>query len=270
MQTRTSGLDSLIGLAKTVAVALAIAFVPRVVFCQPYTIPSGSMEPTLLVGDYILVAKYPYGWSRHSIPFNPPLGQGRLMGRAPKRGDIVVFKEPRDGKTDIIKRLVGLPGDRLQVVRGVLQLNGQPVPRQFVANTTEATAFGGGFPVQRFKESLPNGRAYLVNSYGSDTAAGNTGLYVVPAGCYFMMGDNRDNSADSRFKPGEIGAGQSRCAWNTALDKYLPPEEGAGYVPFDDLVGRADMILFSWKHDAPIWNALRWDRMFHRLGANAA
>jgi signal peptidase I len=260
----------LIEMLKTVAIAAAIFLVPRTVFCQSFTIPSGSMEPTLQVGDYIVVSKYAYGWSRHSLPFDPPLPTGRVFGKAPQRGDIVVFKEPRDGKTDIIKRLVGLPGDRIQVVQGVLQINGADVPRREIATSVESP-FGTPLRVTQFKETLPNGRAYVVKSFGQDTAAGNTGVYVVPAGCYFMMGDNRDDSLDSRFDPGAVRPGQSSCPLNPAvLDRYLPAEDGAGFVPFDDLVGRADLVLFSWKPDASLlrpWSALRLDRFFKPLGA---
>jgi len=259
----------LIDVLKTVAIAAVIFLVPRTVFCQSFTIPSGSMEPTLQVGDYIVVSKYAYGWSRHSLPFDLPLPAGRAFGRSPQRGDIVVFKEPRDGKTDIIKRLVGLPGDRIQVVQGVLQINGADVPRREIASAVESP-FGIPVKVRQFKETLPNGRAYVVKSFGEDTAAGNTGVYVVPAGCYFMMGDNRDDSLDSRFDPGATHPGQSSCPWNAELDRYVSSEEGAGFVPFDDLVGRADLVLFSWKPDAsPLtpWAGLRFDRLFKPLGA---
>jgi signal peptidase I len=262
----------LMELLKTAALTAAIFLIPRTVFCQSYTIPSGSMEPTLQIGDYIVVSKYAYGWSRHSLPFDPPLPPGRLFGRSPRRGDIVVFKEPRDGKTDIIKRLVGLPGDRIQVVRGVLQINGSAVPRREMASAVESP-FGVPLIATRFKETLPNGRAYLVKSFGQDTAAGNTGIYVVPRGCYFMMGDNRDDSLDSRFDPGAVRPGQSSCPWNPELDRYLPPEDGAGFVPFDDLVGRADLVLFSWRPDAsPLhpWSGFRFDRTFKRLSATAS
>jgi signal peptidase I len=259
-------------IVKTIVFALMVAMIPRAVLCQTFTIPSESMEPTLQVGDYILVSKYAYGWSRHSLPLDPPLPQGRLLGRQPRRGDIVVFKEPRDGRTDIIKRLVGLPGDRLQVRRGVLYLNGAAVPRQPLTASAE-NVFGEPVLVTRYRERLPNGRTYVVNSYGRDTPAGNTGVYVVPAGCYFMMGDNRDNSLDSRFGPGQVAAGQSRCPWNPALSDALPAMDGQGFVPFDDLVGRADLVLFSRRPGAPLlepWKALRLNRTLHWLGGNVS
>lgn len=251
--------------AKTFALVFAVMLIPRTVLCQPFTIPSGSMEPTLQVGDYLLVSKYPYGWSRHSAPLSPPLGKGRLRGHAPERGDIVVFKKPGDARTDIIKRLVGLPGDRLQVVGGVLRINGKPVRRQALSDTLEQGPYGETMRVNRFVETLPNGKTFVTNSYGRDTAAGNTGVYVVPANCYFMMGDNRDNSLDSRFDPGAAPAGESSCPWNSELDRYLPAETGMGFVPFDNLVGRAEMVLFSRQPGA----GLRLDRTFRSLTATA-
>jgi signal peptidase I len=236
------GADSLRGWLQTLLLTLAIVLVPRVVLCQPFTIPSGSMEPTLQVGDYILVSKYPYGWSRHSLPLSPPLPQGRLLGQAPARGDIVVFKKPNDGRTDVIKRLIGLPGDKVQVVEGVLRINDRPVRRELVGTSVEAP-FGEMIPVGQFKETLPEGKAYVTNSWGSGTPGANTGVYTVPQGCFFVMGDNRDNSLDSRFDAGTIPQGQSACAWDAALDAHLPPELGMGYIPADDLVGRAELVV---------------------------
>jgi signal peptidase I len=263
------------GWLRTILLTLAIVLVPRVVLCQPFTIPSGSMEPTLQVGDYILVSKYPYGWSRHSIPLSPPLPEGRLLGQAPARGDIVVFKKPNDGRTDIIKRLIGLPGDKVQVVEGVLRINDRPVRRQWLSTAVEAP-LGEAIPVGRFKEVLPGGRTYETHGWGSGTPGANTGVYTVPQGCFFMMGDNRDNSLDSRFDAGPIPRGQSACAWDSALDAYLPPELGMGYVPADDLVGRAELVVASMSPGASVlkpWTLvshMRWERTFKRLGASAS
>ena len=262
-------------LVKTVLFGLLVAFVPKIVLCQPYTIPSASMEPTLLVGDYIVVSKFPYGWSRHSLPFSPPLGAGRLFAAQPRRGDIIVFKEPSNGRTDIIKRLVGLPGDTLQVSAGVLRINGRPVERTALPSAMDSEAFDRPIQVARFRETLPNGRTYVTDSYGPAAPAANTGVYKVPAGCYFMMGDNRDDSLDSRFDPGAIPINQSHCPWNPALDRFIPAQEeaGMGFVPFDDLVGRAEMVVVSWKPGASLlkpWTWLtdvRWDRSFHMLNA---
>lgn len=249
--------------AVVVGAGLAVAMIPRVVLCEPYTIPSASMEPTLQVGDYVLVNKLAYGWSRHSVPFDPPLPHGRLFGHDPERGDVVVFRRPSDDRT-LVKRLVGLPRDRIQVSAGVLTINGTPIPRTATGQDIERTPFGL-VPVTHYREAIPGGPSYAVNSYGPDTAAGNTGVYVVPAGCYFVMGDNRDNSLDSRFDPGEVKRGEPACGWDAALDRYLPPEQGVGFLPAENLVGRADRILFSWKHDAAPWNALRWERTFKRV-----
>ncbi|MBO9710502.1 MAG: signal peptidase I [Caulobacter sp.] len=249
---------------------LAICLAPRTVLGQPFTIPSGSMEPTLLVGDYVIVNKFAYGWSRHSIPFDPPLPAGRLMGAEPRRGDVVVFKKPGDGRTDVIKRVVGLPGDRIRMVEGVLTLNDRPVSRRLVDSAVEAP-WGQPMAVGRFRETLPDGRSYVTNSYGSATPGGNTGVYVVPAGCYFMMGDNRDNSLDSRFDPGPIAKGQSSCPWSGAPGANLPPEIGMGFVPFDDLVGRAELVAWSFEPGASVFKPwtlathLRRGRAFLRL-----
>ena len=273
-KTKSGGAaHELIELVKTVVYALLIALVLRVVLFQPFTIPSESMEPTLLKGDYIIVSKFAYGWSRHSIPLSPPIGHGRLFGRQPHRGDIIVFKLPRDdGKTDYIKRLIGLPGDRVQVIKGHVSVNGVPLERVPAAPGVEQTAFGAPFPVARFKETLPSGKSFTINSYGSDGPADNTGVYVVPQNCYFMMGDNRDNSEDSRFDPGDIPPGASSCPWNRDVDRFISPDLGVGFVPFDNLEGRADIILFSWKPGVSLlkpWTWVtdaRWGRFFHLLG----
>ena len=241
--------NEFVEIVKTVVYALLIALVIRVLLFQPFTIPSASMEPTLFQGDYIIVSKFAYGLSRHSLPFSPDLFKGRILGQQPQRGDVIVFKLPRDGHTDYIKRLIGLPGDKIQVRGGVVYINGKGVARDEMTPTTEKTPFGFGRPVERYKETLPNGRSYVTYSYGSDGEVDNTGVYAVPDGHYFMMGDNRDNSQDSRF----------------------PEETGVGYVPFENLEGRADLILLSWNDQASIFKPWTWfvdarpSRFFHLL-----
>jgi signal peptidase I len=246
---KTTPKGELIEIIKTVVYALLIALVIRIFLFQPFTIPSASMEPTLFQGDYIIVSKYAYGYSRHSIPFSPPLFKGRLFDRTPHRGDIVVFKLPRDGHTDYIKRLIGLPGDRIQMKGGVVWLNGQPLPRQELAPGVETNPTGFSHPVQRFRETMPEGKSYVTNDYGPDGDVDNTDVYVVPPKSYFMMGDNRDNSQDSRY----------------------PEAIGVGYVPEENLVGRADIILLSWDDKASIFKPWTWflnvrlSRFFHLL-----
>jgi signal peptidase I len=243
-----------------IGLALLIALAVRTFIFQPYTIPSASEEPNLYQGDYIIVSKWSYGFSRHSILGSPPLFRGRLFGRAPTRGDVIVFKLPRDGHTDYIKRLVGLPGDRIQVRAGRLYINGKALAE---GPPKPVTVDDRGWPEQAswVRETNPEGRSYLTQIHGSGTeAADNTGVYVVPPHCYFMMGDNRENSADSRFDSGlapedpKLGG----CGWNSALDAYMPPAVGVGFVPQDNLVGRARLILLSWKTDASIFKPWTW------------
>ncbi|MDB5429638.1 MAG: signal peptidase [Caulobacter sp.] len=244
--------NEFVEIVKTVAYALLIALFLRILFFQPFTIPSESMAPNLLKGDYIIVTKFAYGWSRHSIPFSPPLFKGRIMGSTPKRGDIIVFKLPRDGHTDYIKRLVGLPGDRIQVTGGQVFVNGKAWDRKAFPNDVEDT--GNPYrkelkPVFRFEETNADGRKYMTNDYGPDGDLDNTQTYLVPEGNYFFMGDNRDNSLDSR----------------------VPEDQGVGFVPAENLVGRADLILLSWDARAALFKPWTWfthsrpSRFFHGL-----
>jgi signal peptidase I len=272
----SAAVDETVEIAKTIAYALLIALALRILLFQPYTIPSASMEPNLYEGDYIIVSKFSYGYSKHSIPFSPPLFSGRLFGHAPTRGDIIVFKLPREAattRTDYIKRLIGMPGDHIQVKQGLVYINDKPVERKAAPMGTEDMGAGVTTPVQRSWETLPNGRTFLTNSYGPDNPADNTGVYVVPPHCYFMMGDNRDNSLDSRFDPAmpSTMTGSSTCAWDPSVDRFVPNDAGVGFVPEEDLVGRARLILLSWRPGASLFKPWTWvlnfrlSRSFHVL-----
>ena len=262
-----------IEIVKTIVYALLIALVLRVLLFQPYTIPSASMEPNLYEGDYIIVSKYSYGYSKHSIPFSPPLFHGRIFDRSPRRGDIIVFKLPREPNVDYIKRLVGMPGDKIQVKSGVVFVNGRAIDRKRVGAGMEDNGEGMTFPIDVFQETTPEGRSYLTNSYGKDQVSENTGVYVVPQHCFFMMGDNRDNSLDSRFDPGMPfeATGPSNCGWDPSVDPYVPDEKGVGFVPEENLEGRAQIILLSWKRGASLFKPWTWvlnarpSRFFHVL-----
>ena len=233
---KASGVNDFVEIVKTVAYALLIALFLRVLFFQPFTIPSASMEPTLLEGDYIIVSKFSYGYSRHSIPFSPPLFKGRIMERAPERGDIIVFKLPRDGRTDYIKRLIGLPGDRVQMRQGRLWINGKEVVDKELPPVMIDSGYGFTRNVQRFKETLPGGRTFVTYDFGPDGDVDNTPTFVVPEGHFFFMGDNRDNSLDSR----------------------VPAEIGVGFVPAENLVGKAQIILLSWNPGASLFKPWTW------------
>jgi signal peptidase I len=232
--------------AKTLALGLLVALVLRVVVFQPNTIPSSSMEPGIVTGDYILISKWPYGWSRASFPFNPPLGHGRLFGRDPARGDVIVFRLPRDPDVPYIKRLIGLPGDRVQVKGGAVYVNGKAIPRAAAGIAEDHDDPGRAVP--RVIETAPSGKRYVTYGGSADGEGDNTGVYVVPAGTYFFMGDNRDNSADSRW----------------------PKETGVGFVPAENVVGRAEAIVVSWREGASVlkpwtWLNLDWSRSFTRV-----
>lgn len=234
---------------KIVIQALLLALVVRTFLFQPFSIPSGSMEDTLLVGDYLLVSKYAYGYSHFSFPLSPDFFSGRVFGSQPERGDIVVFKLPRDDRVDYIKRVIGLPGDRIQMIGGALYINGEQVQRERLPDVVHAGPLGGQTSVGRWRETLPNGVSYETLDLGS-SMADNTGVFEVPEGHYFMMGDNRDNSTDSRFQSGP---------------------DRVGFVPFENLVGRAEIIFFSVDESASPWQFWRWpwtvrfDRLFHLL-----
>jgi signal peptidase I len=219
-------------------------FIIRTLAFEPYTIPSAAMEPTLYQGDYIVVAKGSYGYSRHSILGDPPLFRGRRFFRAPKRGDIVVFKLPRDGRTSYIKRLIGLPGDRVQLRQGQVWIDDKPLPQRFERSVAVHDR-GEPEQAQWKRETTPEGRSYLIQVHAGDSPSANTAVYVVPPHCYFMLGDNRDNSADSRFDPGlppndpRLGG----CGWDPRLDEPVGDVEGVGFVPEENLVGEASIVF---------------------------
>jgi signal peptidase I len=214
---------------RTLFYAILIALVVRTLFFEPFNIPSGSMKPTLLVGDYLFTSKYAYGYSKHSLPFSPPLFGGRVLEDLPQRGDVVVFKLPSDGRTDYIKRVVGLPGDRIQMRDGVLHINGEAVTKERVGGFVDDE----GRELARFVETLPNGRQYEVLDATANGPYDTTRVFEVPADHLFVMGDNRDNSMDSR----------------TRL---------VGFVPIENLVGRAEVIFFSTDGTAALWELWKW------------
>jgi signal peptidase I len=240
---------------KTVVYALAIALVIRTLLFQPYTIPSGSEEPNLYRGDYIIVSKWSYGWSQKSVPFldlMQPIVHGRLFFQAPKRGDIIVFALPHDGHTNFIKRLVGLPGDRIQMRGGRLYINGAPVlERPAALPDPPAGITEDGYKGQL--ETDPEGKRYLTqvnppaeSAVGSASSAANTGVYEVPPHCYFMMGDNRDDSLDSRFNP-LLSSDDPKLGGCGVSDADINGEEpGVGFVPEENLIGKAQLVLISW------------------------
>jgi signal peptidase I len=226
----------LAGSAVLVLAPLAI----RTLAFEPFTIPSVAMEPTLHQGDYVIVSKSAYGYSRHSILGGPPVMQGRVAFHPPKRGDVIVFVLPRDGRTSYIKRLIGLPGDKVQLRRGVVFINGTPLAQQF-QKTISTNDRERSETASVMRETTPGGRSYLILVHSGGEPEDNTGVYVVPAHCYFFLGDNRENSADSRFDPGPP-AGEAKlggCAWDSQVDTQVGDEFGVGFVPEANLVGKA-------------------------------
>jgi signal peptidase I len=221
---------------KTLAIAIVLAVLFRSFVYEPFHIPSGSMKSNLLIGDYLFVSKFSYGYSRYSFPFGLLPFKGRMFATPPQRGDVVVFRPPGAPGTDYIKRLIGLPGDHIQMKDSVLYINDQAVPKEYVDDWTDADKNPSSV-LKRFKETLPEGKSYLMLNEAIQSSVENTEVYVVPEGHYFMMGDNRDNSRDSR---------------------YASP---VGFVPEENLIGRADLILFSWNGLL----SLRTDRFFLKI-----
>lgn len=226
-------------LAKTALLAVVIALIIRTFLFEPFNIPSTSMKPTLLVGDYLFVYKPAYGYSRYSFPFGIAPIEGRVWGKEPQRGDIMVFNLPRQNGINLIKRLIGLPGDEVQVIDGRLYINGEIVPREFVRTFVEDKSKDN--PADRdmtktteYIETLPGGVIHTIYEETDSKDLDNTPLFTVPEGHYFMMGDNRDNSRDSRA------------------------QEEVGFVPFENIVGRADFLFFSTNHYAALYEIWKW------------
>jgi signal peptidase I len=255
MKTNTAPLlkkksGGILDTVKTIVYAILIALVVRTVAYEPFNIPSGSMIPTLLVGDYLFVSKFSFGYSRYSLPFGLPLIPGRILAFGqPQRGDVAVFKLPTDNSTDYIKRLVGMPGDKIQMQHGQLYINGQEVPRRPIEDYVYQEG-GAVILLHQYIETLPRGSGepgyeHRIIKIGDDGPLDNTPVYEVPQGYYFAMGDNRDNSQDSRVM------------------------SAVGFVPAQNLVGRAEFLFFSTDGSAAWWEvwkwpfAIRYSRLFH-------
>ncbi|MGC2202751.1 MAG: signal peptidase I [Stellaceae bacterium] len=243
--TKKKSTGGIVETVKTVVYAVLIALAVRTVAYEPFNIPSGSMVPTLLVGDYLFVSKFSYGYSRFSLPFGLPLFSGRIFFHPPERGDVTVFKLPSDNSTDYIKRVIGLPGDHIQMKNGLLYINDKPCPRRRIEDFLYQEGNGAVLPLAQYIETLPNGVEHRIIEISDNGPLDNTQVYKVPPGDYFMMGDNRDNSQDSRVL------------------------SAVGYVPAENLIGRAQFIFFSTDGSAHLWEfwkwpfAIRFSRLFH-------
>lgn len=231
---------------KTVVYAVLIALFIRTVFAEPFSIPSGSMIPTLLVGDYLFVSKMSYGYSKHSLPLSMPLIKGRIFYTQPERGDVIVFKMPSDNKTDYIKRLIGLPGDKVQMKEGRLYINGERVKRKSEGEYVMRDEAGKAMRFEKYTEILPNGVQHPILEVSDTGVFDDTEEFTVPEDHFFMMGDNRDNSLDSRSVK-------------------------VGFVPKNNLVGKAKFLFFSHDDSVAWWQiykwpmAVRWSRLFNGI-----
>ena len=228
---------------KTLLVAGIIAISFRSVVAEPFNIPSGSMIPTLLVGDYLFVSKYSYGYSRYSFPFGIAPINGRVFEDTPQRGDVAVFRLPSNPSVDYIKRVIGLPGDVVQVKQGILRLNNTPVNRRLIGTVQPSSLQSTADTV--YRETLPDGREHMIQEVNDIQLFDNTQAFTIPEGHYFMMGDNRDNSRDSR-------------------------SSSVGVVPIENFIGKAQFIFFSVDQSARIWEIWKWPTSvrFSRIGSS--
>jgi len=248
-QTKSKEKEKPSELRETIVVivqALIIALVFRSFIYQPFSIPTASLQPNMMIGDYFISSKFTWGYGRYSFPFGVVPINGRIFGREPNRGDIAVFRNAPTGE-DYVKRIIGTPGDRIQMQNGRLFINGEMLEREMVGRATDTDSFGNTLPVTQYMETLPSGVSYMINEISDSGSLDNTIEYVVPAGHYFMMGDNRDRSQDSRIL------------------------SAVGYVPFGNLIGKAEARFFSMAENVPPWQVWQWpaklrlDRMFQSV-----
>ena len=234
--------------ARSGMIAILLALIVRTFLFEPFNIPSSSMVPNLLVGDYLFISKYSYGYSEHSFPFGIAGFEGRINAKLPRRGDVIVFKLPTNTSIDYIKRLVGMPGDTIQMINGRLYINDEIVPRESKGMTEYKKEGGLKQKVMKYIETLPNGTEHTIYEESDNGPLDNTEKYKIPENHYFMMGDNRDNSQDSRV------------------------QSLVGYVPYDNLEGRAEFLFFSTDGSAQVFefwkwpSATRWSRIFSSIG----
>lgn len=237
--------ESLVDTIKTLIYAVIIAILIRTTLFEPFKIPSGSMYPTLYVGDYLFVSKYTYGYSKHSMPFSLPLFEGRIWADEPKRGDVIVFKLPQDNRTDYIKRVIGLPGDKVKLKNGRLYINGEMVEREAMDDFVIRDKNGNAERYRQYIETLPEGVTHTILEVSDNQKEDNVPELTVPQESYFVMGDNRDRSDDSRVN--------------------------VGFVPFENLVGKARVLFFSHNDDGAWYKPwtwpkkVRWERLFNKI-----
>lgn len=238
MSQPTSLRHEAVEIGRVVAVSLALAMTWTTVAYQPFTIPSASMEPGLIEGDYLVVSKWAYGWSGASLPLAPRPGEGRVFGRHPARGDVVVFRHPLRPDEPWIKRVIGLPGDRVQLRAGQVFVNDLPFARTSLGPGRSAS--DPDRPATRLRETAPEGtRSWITHDFGPGAPGDDTPVMIVPNGQYLVLGDNRDNSLDGRW----------------------PQDVGVGFLPAANLIGRAEIVVASWKPGASLWKPWTWFKL---------